>query len=86
MATGNTGDYLDFAADVTCTWLSHDGGATWRDVLNFPGIYEFGDHGGILVMAPHQVRSMHPSCWGYIVLGGGGGEGAQNLGFYGFNI
>ena len=57
MATGNTGDYLDFAADITCTWLSHDGGATWQDVLNFPGIYEFGDHGGIILMAPHQVRA-----------------------------
>jgi len=57
MATGNTGDYLDFAADITCTWLSHDGGATWQDVLNFPGIYEFGDHGGIILMAPHQVHS-----------------------------
>ena len=56
MATGNTGDYLDFAADITCTWLSHDGGATWQDVLNFPGIYEFGDHGGIILMAPHQVH------------------------------
>ena len=56
MATGNTGDYLDFAADITCTWLSHDGGATWQDVLNFPGIYEFGDHGGIILMAPHQAR------------------------------
>ena len=55
MATGNTGDYLDFAADTTCTWLSHDGGATWQDVLNFPGIYEYGDHGGIILMAPHQV-------------------------------
>ena len=55
MASGNTGDYLDFAADVTCTWLSSDGGATWKDVLNFPAIYEVGDHGGIIVMASHQV-------------------------------
>ncbi len=26
------GEYLDFAADAMCTWLSRDGGATWEDV------------------------------------------------------
>lgn len=32
MAVGNTGEYLEFAADAMCTWLSRDGGATWEDV------------------------------------------------------
>ena len=32
MAVGNTGEYLEFAADTMCTWLSRDGGATWEDV------------------------------------------------------
>ena len=32
MAVGNTGEYLDFAADAMCTWLSRDGGATWEDI------------------------------------------------------
>ena len=32
MAVGNTGEFLDFAADAMCTWLSRDGGATWEDV------------------------------------------------------
>jgi hypothetical protein len=34
MAVGNTGEYLDFAADAMCTWLSRDGGATWEDVAD----------------------------------------------------
>lgn len=29
MAVGNVGEYLDFAADATCTFLSRDGGETW---------------------------------------------------------
>ena len=32
MAVGNTGEFLEFAADAMCTWLSRDGGATWEDV------------------------------------------------------
>lgn len=34
MAVGNTGEYLDFAADAMCTWLSRDGGASWEDVAD----------------------------------------------------
>ena len=29
MAVGNVGEYLDMAADATCTFLSRDGGETW---------------------------------------------------------
>lgn len=54
MAVGNTGRNLDLAADDLCTWLSQDGGVTWEDVYPGAGIYEFGDHGGILVLAPHR--------------------------------
>ena len=55
MATGNTGEYLDPAADATCTWLSRDGGYSWEDVADHSVIYEFGDHGGILLTARYQV-------------------------------
>ena len=27
MAVGNTGEFLEFAADAMCTWLSRDGGS-----------------------------------------------------------
>ena len=40
MAVGNTGEYLEQAADAMCTWLSRDGGATWQDVMPYAGIYE----------------------------------------------
>ena len=32
MAVGNVGEYLDFAADSTCTWLSRDGGVRFEIV------------------------------------------------------
>lgn len=55
MAAGNTGEFLDPAADATCTWLSRDGGFSWEDVADYAAIYEFGDHGGILLTARYQV-------------------------------
>ncbi|KAK9828958.1 hypothetical protein WJX72_003046 [[Myrmecia] bisecta] len=77
MATGNTGTYLDFAADAACTFLSRDGGRSWEDVADHAAIYEFGDHGDLLVMASHQVEAptdvIHFSldqgrCWNMIAL------------------
>lgn len=55
MAVGNTGDHLDFAADDTCTFLTRDGGLTWEDIVPHTAIYEFGDHGGIIVMSKHET-------------------------------
>ena len=55
MAAGNTGEFLDPAADATCTWLSRDGGFSWEDVADYAAIYEFGDHGSILLTARYQV-------------------------------
>ena len=40
MGVGNTGEFLDQAADTLCTWLSRDGGLTWEDVASSSGIYE----------------------------------------------
>ena len=56
MAAGNTGEFLDPSADSTCTWLSRDGGANWEDVADYAAIYEFGDHGSILLTARYQVN------------------------------
>ena len=33
------------------TYLSRDGGLTWAEVKKGPYVYEFGDHGGLIVMA-----------------------------------
>ena len=54
MAVGNMGAHLDLAADQLCTWLSRDGGLSWEDVFDGTGVYEFGDHGGLLIIAPHR--------------------------------
>lgn len=56
MAVGNSGEHLDEARDAQCTWLSRNGGETWEDVAQGAHIYEFGDHGGIVVMAPHGTE------------------------------
>lgn len=36
----SAGEYLDEAADTTCTWISPDGGSTWLDVMPTAAIYE----------------------------------------------
>jgi len=52
MGTGNVGYYLSDKADETNTYLSRDAGLTWKEVAKGSHIYEFGDHGGLIVMAP----------------------------------
>eukprot|EP00419_Tripos_fusus_P088245 CAMPEP_0172861924 /NCGR_PEP_ID=MMETSP1075-20121228/72937_1 /TAXON_ID=2916 /ORGANISM="Ceratium fusus, Strain PA161109" /LENGTH=856 /DNA_ID=CAMNT_0013710117 /DNA_START=111 /DNA_END=2681 /DNA_ORIENTATION=- len=51
MGTGNVGPYLRFEPDQTNTYLSRDGGLTWIEAHKGAYIYEFGDHGGLVVMA-----------------------------------
>mmetsp|Transcript_124552 Transcript_124552/g.248482 ORF Transcript_124552/g.248482 Transcript_124552/m.248482 type:complete len:879 (+) Transcript_124552:80-2716(+) len=51
MATGNVGPHLRFEADQTNTFLSRDGGLTWMEAHKGAFIYEFGDHGGLVIMA-----------------------------------
>jgi hypothetical protein len=53
MAVGNTGTSLDLNGDKKGTYLSRDGGLTWAETAKIPLIYEFGDHGGLLVAAPN---------------------------------
>lgn len=43
MAVGSVGEYLSFASDYTCTFLSRDGGATWQDIDTRATVFEFGD-------------------------------------------
>jgi len=54
MAVGTLGQKLDFEKGARRgTYLSRDGGINWVEVARIPLIYEFGDHGGILVGAPN---------------------------------
>jgi len=62
MAIGNIGERLEFGrGQQKGTFLSRDGGLNWSEIAKIPLIYEFGDHGGLLVAAPNtqsttQVR------------------------------
>jgi len=51
MGTGNVGSSLRFEPDEQSTFLSRDGGLTWTEAHKGAYIYEFGDHGGLVVMA-----------------------------------
>jgi hypothetical protein len=51
MALGNVGYYLTNQYDEINTFLSRDGGLTWKEVKKGAYIFEFGDHGSIIVMA-----------------------------------
>eukprot|EP00163_Fabomonas_tropica_P001045 TRINITY_DN1078_c0_g1_i1.p1 TRINITY_DN1078_c0_g1~~TRINITY_DN1078_c0_g1_i1.p1 ORF type:complete len:890 (-),score=273.12 TRINITY_DN1078_c0_g1_i1:215-2884(-) len=53
MATGNVGEYLMEDDDLCNTYMSRDAGLTWSEVRKGSHIYEFGDHGSVMVMAPN---------------------------------
>lgn len=46
---GNVGHHLVQKSFELNTYLSNDGGHTWREILLGPHIIEIGDHGGILL-------------------------------------
>ena len=48
MGVGNVGPYLLPWEDCD-TYLSEDGGITWKAALERPHRYEFGDMGGLIV-------------------------------------
>eukprot|EP00939_MAST-03C_sp_MAST-3C-sp1_P004380 g4380.t1 len=54
MATGNVGERLSFRGDEINTYFSRDAGLTWYEVARGSHIYEFGDHGALIVMANDQ--------------------------------
>jgi len=72
MATGNVGPELSMSPDDICTFIASDGGVTWQDIAYGPMIYEFADHGGILIMGRHHsvgptdellISLDQGSCW-----------------------
>ena len=48
---GNVGEYL-LPTEEASTFLTTDGGLTWKEVKKGAHQWEFGDHGGILVLVP----------------------------------
>ena len=50
VATGNEGQYL--SRNLTNTYMSDDGGVTWRLLIKGNHIYDIGDQGGLIVLAP----------------------------------
>jgi hypothetical protein len=60
MAVGNTGkNLLRNLPQQMSTYLSRDGGNTWAEVEKGSNIYEFGDHGGLIVMAPNLAPTTY---------------------------
>mmetsp|Transcript_37568 Transcript_37568/g.33626 ORF Transcript_37568/g.33626 Transcript_37568/m.33626 type:complete len:295 (-) Transcript_37568:614-1498(-) len=55
IGTGNVGEYLSHNDGEINTYLSRDGGVTWDEIAKGSHIYEIGDHGSILVMAPNTI-------------------------------
>ena len=53
MATGNIGRYLSFQRRDVNTYISRDAGHTWQEVRKGAHVFEYGDHGGAIVMAQH---------------------------------
>jgi hypothetical protein len=51
VAVGNLGLLLTSDTSSLKTYFSRDAGITWSELFPQPTIYEFGDHGGILVYA-----------------------------------
>ena len=57
LGTGNVGPYLRYEREEVNTYLSRDGGLTWLEIHKGAFIYEFGDHGGLVVMADDLSRT-----------------------------
>lgn len=52
IGNGNVGTSLSYAPTEVSTFLSRDGGLSWNQIYSEATIFEFGNHGGILLMAP----------------------------------
>ena len=51
IGTGNVGDNLGQDLSEANTYLSRDGGWNWREIHQGSRLYEFADHGGIILTA-----------------------------------
>ncbi len=58
------------------TYLSRDGGKTWAEIAQGLHVYEFGNYGALIVMAPDMKPTKHVMyswdeglTWDYDVIG-----------------
>jgi hypothetical protein len=57
IGTGNVGPYLITEREKINTYLSRDGGLTWDEIMDQSTIYDFGDFGGLIVLANNRVET-----------------------------
>jgi len=57
LAIGNVGPYLSHKREELSTFLSSDAGLTWRQIHKEVCVYEFGNKGGIILLAKHQRKT-----------------------------
>ncbi|CAI2385075.1 unnamed protein product [Moneuplotes crassus] len=63
---GNVGKYLKYEDKKLNTYISRDGGLTWIEVIKGPHIVEFGDHGGLILLAPlYKLTDYILYTWNY---------------------
>ena len=79
IANGNFGEYVDLESGG-CTFVSRNGGYSWEEIAGGTNVYEFTDHGALLVMATHAsegpTSTIHFSadegrCWRTLDIAGG---------------
>jgi hypothetical protein len=51
MATGNVGHHLHSRQDEVNTYFSRDAGRSWEQIAEGSYIYEFGDHGALMIVS-----------------------------------
>eukprot|EP00004_Rigifila_ramosa_P027712 TRINITY_DN911_c0_g1_i2.p1 TRINITY_DN911_c0_g1~~TRINITY_DN911_c0_g1_i2.p1 ORF type:complete len:770 (+),score=201.52 TRINITY_DN911_c0_g1_i2:201-2312(+) len=56
LAAGNTGDYLAEHSDDFNTYFTRDAGLTWTFFSPGNSVYDFADHGGLILVAPTDVE------------------------------
>ncbi|KTW29333.1 hypothetical protein T552_01288 [Pneumocystis carinii B80] len=57
-AIGNVGEYLDNYLDSN-TFMTTDGGVTWREIQKGPHLWKFGDQGSIILLAKDRSYTDH---------------------------
>ena len=58
MGVGSVGDYLS-AYENCNTYITRDGGRTWKEARVGPHLYEFGDQGALAVMVNNKDPTNH---------------------------
>jgi len=54
IATGNVGHHLHSRQDEINTYFSRDAGRSWEEIRKGSYIYEYGDHGALMILADNR--------------------------------